>query len=647
MEDPEVFRAAHAFIMELIRSGTATGLRLDHVDGLFDPGAYFEQLASACGANCGAYVVGEKILSASEPLRADWRIHGTTGYDFLNDVNGLFVNAQNAQAFRRLYARFTGEESLFADVAYESKKLIITSSMVSELNMLAREVNRISEVNRRFRDFTLSSLQEALREVVACFPDYRTYCNSAGWDAFDRKTVETAVARALRRNPAMEASIFDFLRELLLPTPGAILPAEQFPQSLRFAMKFQQYTGQVQAKGLEDTAFYRYGVLLSLNEVGGDPARFGRSADEFHQANQQRQRQWPYAMLATATHDTKRGEDARARLNVLSEIPQEWRAMLFRWARINAGMRTLVDGAPAPDRSDEYMFYQALLSAWPAGQTEPGAEFADRMRQFMLKAIREKKVHTSWINPVQPYDDAMAEFVRRTLIGSHAWRFLRLFVPIAQRIARLGMLNSLSQLTLKIASPGVPDFYQGSEQWDLSLVDPDNRRPVDFSERAACLSLLEPWLDESCAVEEKSRGVAEMLAGWQDGRIKLFLMAAGLRLRRKFPGIFVDGGYELLTAEGEKKDHLVAFARMHEGRAVVALVPRLVAALTASTERFPLGTETWKDTLLLLPPELAGAAWRNVFTGEMFCCKQSAATATLLVGDLLHTCPVAILHAGE
>jgi (1->4)-alpha-D-glucan 1-alpha-D-glucosylmutase len=487
-------------------------------------------------------------------------------------------------------------------------------------------------------------LQEALREVVACFPDYRTYCNAAGWNESDRKTVETAVSRALRRNPAMEASIFEFLRQLLLPTPGTILPKAQYSQGVRFAMKFQQYTGPVQAKGIEDTAFYRYGVLLSLNEVGGEPARFGRPTEEFHQANLQRLQEWPFAMLATSTHDTKRGEDARARLNILSEIPQEWRTMLFRWARINAGMRTLVHGVPAPDRSDEYMFYQTLLGAWIAGQSEVTAEFADRIRQFMLKAIREKKMHTSWINPVQPYDDATAEFVRRTLIGSHASRFLRLFVPFAERIAQLGMVNSLSQVALKIASPGVPDFYQGTELWDLNLVDPDNRRQVDFALRAEILSHLELWLDESCSWESKSRGIAEMLSQWPDGRIKLFLTAAGLRLRRRMPKLFLEGAYIPLETTGQRKDHLAAFARIDGPHALVVAVPCLVAELTGSSQQFPLGEQTWKDTAIQSLAAFAGATWTNVFTGEIIRSGGFSPATSLPVADVMRVCPVALLQ---
>lgn len=318
--------------------------------------------------------------------------------------------------------------------------------------------------------------------------------------------------------------------------------------------------------------------------------------------------------------------------------------MLFRWARINSGMRTLVDGAPAPDRSDEYMFYQALISTWDPERPELSAEFAERIRQFMLKAIREKKIHTSWINPAQPYDDATAEFVRRTLIGSHASRFLRFFTPFAQRIAWLGMLNSLSQLVLKIASPGVPDFYQGTELWDLNLVDPDNRRPVDFASRRERLSRLEPLLADSSPAEQKTLRVSEMLESWRTGEIKLYLTAAGLRARRNMPELFLEGAYTPLAAEGEMKDHVVAFARVANSRAMVALVPRLVAGLTGSAERLPLGVESWKQTILSLPPDLAAKSWQDLFTGENIGCSQPAAGAQLSLGEVLRVCPVALLH---
>ena len=643
MEDPEVFESAHAFLFTWVRRGMLTGLRLDHVDGLFDPSGYLKRLATCCPEVPPFYILGEKILSPGEPLHPDWMIHGTTGYEFLNELNGLFVDSGSGARFRRLYSRFTGQGDLFSDVVYESKKLITMTSMVSELNVLARELNRISEETRRFRDFTLASLQEALREVVACFPVYRTYFSEQGWNEFDRKAMDTAIARALRRNPAMEPSIFGFLRQMLLPTRSEGLSDPEYERHVRFAMKFQQYTGPVQAKGLEDTAFYRYAPLLSLNEVGGDPTRFGRSPDEFHRANRERLRSWPFSMLATSTHDTKWGEDARARINVLSEIPEEWRQMASRWARANAGMRTLVEGAPAPDRSDEYLYYQALLGAWPAEHTEePDAEFVSRMRQYMQKATKEAKAHTSWIHPLEEYDAAVSEFVRRTLTGSHAKRFLRLFVPFQQRIARLGMLNSLSQVALKIACPGVPDFYQGTELWDLNLVDPDNRRPVDYERRRQLLEQMEPLLNGRSVAS----GVREMLNHWPDGRIKLYLTAAGLRWRRRFPALFLEGEYIPLAVEGEKQQHLVAFARTSGDQSLLVLVPRLVAGLLAGQEPLPVGNEIWRDTRIVQDPAIGKPGYRNLFTREVLQPESQGDRTAISVGQVLRLCPVGLLWAG-
>ncbi|MBI4443248.1 MAG: malto-oligosyltrehalose synthase [Acidobacteria bacterium] len=644
MEDPDVFEAAHRLLFSWIRAGTLTGLRLDHVDGLFDPAEYLKRLATCCPEVAPFYILAEKILSPGEPLRPDWMFHGTTGYEFLNELNGLFVDSSGSARFRRLYERFTGQEYLFSDVMYESKKLIIMTSMVSELNVLARELNRISEETRRFRDFTLASLQEALREVVACFPVYRAYFSEQGWNEFDEKAIDTAIARALRRNPAMEPSIFGFLRQMLLPTRADCLSDSDYERHVRFAMKFQQYTGPVQAKGQEDTAFYRYAPLLSLNEVGGDPTCFGRSPDEFHRINRERLQSWPFSMLATSTHDTKRGEDARARINVLSEMPEEWRQMISRWARTNAGMRTVVEGLPAPDRNDEYLYYQTLLGCWPAEHTEePDAEFVSRMRQYMQKATKEAKTHTSWIHPSEEYDAAVSQFVRRTLTGSHAKRFLGLFEPFQRRIAWLGMLNSLSQMALKIACPGVPDFYQGTELWDLNLVDPDNRRPVDYEQRRRLLEQMEPLLNGWSVAS----GVREMLTHWQDGRIKLYLTAAGLRLRRKFPKLLLEGDYLPLLAEGEKRNHVVALARALGSQTLLTLVPRLVAGLVGQQADLPPGRELWQETCLVLPPEMGDRTYRNIFTWETIRPVRQGERATVPVGDVLRLCPVAVLLSAD
>jgi (1->4)-alpha-D-glucan 1-alpha-D-glucosylmutase len=486
--------------------------------------------------------------------------------------------------------------------------------------------------------------------VVACFPVYRTYVSAAGVTDADRQVLEVALTRARRRNPAMEPSVFDFLRHVLLPEPGGDVSDSEYRRRLEFAMKFQQYTGPVQAKGLEDTAFYRYNVLLSLNEVGGDPQRFGAPPAAFHESNRRRHEHWPHAMLATATHDTKRGEDGRARLNVLSEIPDEWRKALSRWAQANASNRTKVEGEPAPDRNDEYLFYQALLAAWPAEPAGPPPTAApqdliDRLRDYMTKALKEAKVHTSWINPNEAYDTAVAKFVQRALSGPRAGKFLGSFVPFQQRVARAGMVNSLAQVVLKLTSPGVPDTYQGTELWDLSLVDPDNRRPVDYDLRRKMLDELEPLLT---AAEGRSAEVTALLEHWHDGRIKLFVTAAGLRLRRRLPDLFLHGDYLHPEVEGARADRVVALARLHSDAQVLAVVPRFTTQLLPPTQFLPVGPEVWQETQLLLPAELSWGAvqtYRNVLTGEQVQPVIQQDRAGILVADALRTCPVALLVA--
>lgn len=631
MEEPAVFEATHALALRLIREGHVTGFRLDHIDGLFDPPGYLNQLLEACGSEHRVYTIVEKILSDAEILRTDWAVHGTTGYDYLNLVNSLFVLRDSAHDFRKLYTRITGYKRPFLDVAYASKKLIISTSMASELNVLAIELNRISESDRHYRDFTFLSLQEALSEVVACFPVYRTYFNAAGWDEFDRRNVDAAVQAALYRNPVMETSIFHFIRSMLLPSSKPGLSAKEYESRVRFAMKFQQYTGPVQAKGVEDTAFYRYCPLLSLNEVGGDPGRFGDSVEHFHEVNRERLNKHPLSMSATSTHDTKRGEDARARINVLSEIPQQWREHVMRWFRINSSARTLRPGESYPDRSDEYLYYQALLGAWPAGlEAAPDRSFIDRMVSYMSKAIKEKKVHTSWINPSADYDTAVARFVEETLGGSRSKPFLEQFLPFQKQVARVGMVNSLAQLALKLTSPGVPDTYQNSERWDLNLVDPDNRRPVDFAKNTALLEHL-------CVDNPPASATTELLEHWMDGRIKMFFTTQLLQLRRSQSKLFLFGDYRPLQAEGDAAAHVVAFARSLGGISVLTIVPRLVASLSG-LNGLPLGRAVWSDAALVLPPELPMARYRNIFTSEVV--EQRA--QCLMIGDLLRHCPAGV-----
>ncbi|MBY0527290.1 MAG: malto-oligosyltrehalose synthase [Gemmataceae bacterium] len=683
MEEPAVFAATHALILRLIRQGKITGLRLDHLDGLFDPAGYLENLQEAVilewATDEGAvtedarqavhawrevqrqrdpggvaerpfWVVAEKILSGNEALPESWPIFGTSGYDFMNDLNRLFVDPLGMKALKKAYTKFTSRELPFAEVVYDGKKLITATAMASELNVLAHALNRISERDRRLRDFTLASLRQALREVVACFPVYRAYVNASTATEADRHIIEVALARARRRNPAMEASVFEFIRAVLMPQAGGDVTEDEYRRRLLFAMKFQQYTGPVQAKGVEDTAFYRYNVLASLNEVGGDPQRVALPA-QFHDLNRKRREVWPSAMLATATHDTKRGEDARARINVLSEVPVEWRKAVARWAQANAGHRTKVDGEPAPDRNDEYLIYQALLGAWPAEpdgtvHEKAPADVHQRVREYMTKAIKEAKVHTSWINPYEPYDNAVGAFLDKSLTGPRATKFLASFLPFQQRIARTGMVNSLAQVVLKTVAPGVPDIYQGTELWDLSLVDPDNRRPVDYEARRRILDELEPILDGTSKPEaERTMALTALLANWQDGRIKLFLTASALRLRRRLPLVFQQGDYLPLEAEGERADHVVAVARRHEAQRVVAVAPRLIAHIVSQAQPLPIGAEVWQSTWLNLPADFSAGAYRNVLTGVAVQTAERQGRIGFAVADVLRACPVAMLEA--
>jgi (1->4)-alpha-D-glucan 1-alpha-D-glucosylmutase len=610
MENAAVYEASHAKAFELLRRGLADGLRLDHVDGLYDPPAYFQQLRqSLAEAAPGAYVVVEKILSGPEPLNEAWPVDGTTGYEFLNQVNRLFVQPAQLASLRRFYRRFTRNSARFDHIVYTSKQQIIMTSMASELNVLAHELNRLSEQDRRSRDFTLDSLQEGLREIAACFPVYRTYISDRGVSEADRQAIHQAVSAARARNPAMEASVLSFIESHLAPVRADGEPARQWNRRLRFAMKFQQYTAPVQAKGVEDTVFYRYAPLVSLNEVGGHPSHIGSPAADFHAANASRRSTHPRSMLATATHDTKRGEDARARLNVLSEIPEEWSKKVREWSRINASARTALASSFAPDRNDEYLFYQNLLSVWPYGEAEASEELTGRLRAYMGKAVKEAKVHASWINPSNEYEAAVDGFVERTLRGKESGRFLASFSPFANRVAKYGEWNSIAQLVLKIASPGVADFYQGVEFWDLSLVDPDNRRPVDFAARR---EWLERWRRhvEHCRAEKQPYWVA---GGWP---LKAGITALGLEFRRRYADLILRGEYTPLEASGAGADHVVAFLRTHDGRCAIAAVARWLAGSGADTVE---GAVTaWPQMMLPVPAEFQSRRWVDVLSNRVF-----------------------------
>jgi (1->4)-alpha-D-glucan 1-alpha-D-glucosylmutase len=689
VENPAVFAATHQLLFLLLEQNAVTGLRIDHPDGLWDPPRYFRQLQqqhltrqicarlgdaaapeeieAALGCwlqeqirRSGAepspaplYVVAEKILSVGEPLPEDWAVDGTTGYDFLNDANGLFVDARHAKAFDKLYAHFLGSPIHFRNLVNSTKKTIMLVSLASEIHVLSHRLDRISEKNRWYRDFTLNSLIFAIREVIAALPVYRTYITGPGQVTDrDRQYIEAAVAEAKRRNPRTARALFHFIRDTLLLQNIGHFREEDQPRLTEFVMKFQQLTGPVMAKGVEDTAFYVYNRLASLNEVGGHPETFGVSPAEFHERNRRRARRWPHAMLAGSTHDTKRSEDVRARINVLSELPDEWRTALSRWTRLNAGKKTVVDGGPAPDRNEEYLFYQTLLGAWPISaepDAMPAAEEWTRLRERMLgymqKATREAKVHTSWIAPNDEYDAAVRAFVERVLEPVPRNRFLKDLAAFQKRIALLGRFNGLSQQLLRLTAPGVPDIYQGTELWDLSLVDPDNRRPVDYKHRQSLLCDLKTRLQQADAAADAVQARRELARALTEtdpvGLGKLWVTYATLQFRHANAELFRRGDYVELSATGQKQAHVVAFARTWDGRAAVVVCPRLVAGLTGATDRPPVGAAVWQDTSLSLPAELAGASFRNLLTAAPI----EPDTRGLALATLLADFPVALLHA--
>lgn len=713
-EHRDVFDDSHRLLFQLLDEGTLTGLRIDHPDGLYDPRGYFVQLqeqhflricrevhrrmASPADPVSGddplwlpieqrlqalwrtateipgsplarpLYVLVEKILAHGEPLPEDWPVHGTVGYEFLNAVNGLFVDARSERLLSTLYTKFTGESLDFDALAYECKRLIVRISMASELNVLGHRLDRISERNRWTRDFTLNSLTRALQEVIAGFRVYRSYVQPGRVLDRDQRCVEGAVNRAKRRNPAMDVSIFDFVRDVLLLRFHTHSDLDEQSAVERFAGKFQQLTGPIMAKAIEDTAFYRFNRLVSLNEVGGEPDCFGASVAEFHQLNHDRQVRTPYAMNASSTHDTKRSEDVRARINVLSEIPKEWRTHVQLWSRWNRSLKQQVDGIETPTRNTEYLLYQTLIGTWPGSiPTGPERErYIERIQTYMLKVVREAKVNASWVNPNEPYEAATSQFVARLFEQSRKRPFLDDLQQLASQVAEHGIWNSLSQLLLKMASPGVPDFYQGTELWSLTLVDPDNRHPVDLEKRRDVLDGLlaemarvlqcdhmrhavEAWLSPPVenspeASQRVSTFLQELLSTRHDGRIKLLTTLLTLRMRRQQPDLFIDGTYEPLEVRGAHAEHLVAFARSCHDRVLVVLAPRLTVRVSGLGGPPPLG-DLWQNTTVVLPPSIQRAHYHSVFPRQSISSRQKPESQEyeLFVAEVLNDFSIALL----
>ncbi len=627
MELPDVFDAVHRLVFELLGTGAATGLRIDHIDGLWDPRAYVTQLQQRAselwrsqGEPAPLYLLVEKILEQNEHLRADWPVHGTTGYEFGNQVTAVLVDRAAESDFSAIYAEFTGLHLSYAEIVYRSKLITMRLSMASEVNVLGHMLNGLSKTNRWYRDFTANALTTAIREVIACFPAYRSYISPAGeMSDADTRMILRAIAGARRRNPALERTVFEFLRDVLLPPADRPHPVDESARR-EFVMKFQQCTGPITAKGVEDTAFYVYNRLIALNEVGGDPGTFGAEVETFHQRNASRRAEFPHSMLATSTHDTKRSEDVRARLAALSEMPAEWARALRRWSSANRKHRREIDGENAPDANEEYLLYQTLLGTWPLApmSAEEHGNYVRRIQDYMLKALHEAKVNSSWIEPNAAWDAAVGEFVAKILAPEKSNRFPAAFAPMAARVAELGAINSLAQLVLKMTVPGVPDIYQGQELWDFSLVDPDNRRPVDYPHRQAQLAAL-----------RETPSPAELLEHWQDGRIKLFVTQKLLRFRRENAALFADGDYTPVSAEGEFASCCIAYFRQREDSRILVIVPHLSSRVGTP----PVG-EVWGDTRLAAG---SGRTWRELFTD-----REINASEPLRLADALREFPVAV-----
>ena len=633
MELPEVFDATHRLLLELVADGFVTGVRLDHIDGLANPAEYLAWLQARAatalgreggketGAN-GIYLVVEKILGAGEKLRDGWPIHGTTGYEFANDAVEFLLDPAAQKPITEAYARFIGGHSDYREIVYDSKRLVMQVSMASEVNSLGQLLSHLSESNRWYRDFTVNALTTAVREVIACFPVYRTYLvPEHPADEADARIILRAIAGARRRNPALERTVFEFLRIVLLPPEENPHPVDEHLRRA-FVLKFQQCTGPIAAKGVEDTAFYIYNRFVALNEVGGEPGIFGTTIEAFHRKTSQRLGAYPHSLLATSTHDTKRSEDVRARLAALSETPREWAHAARRWSSANCKHKTKIEGEEAPDANEEFLIYQTLLGSWPFGGLTDSSRpaYIARIQEYMIKALKEAKVNTSWIEPYEAWENATRDFIAKILHPAGSRRFLESFEGFVERIAPWGALNALTQTVLKLTLPGVPDFYQGSELWDLSLVDPDNRRPVDYETRRAELSKL-----------VQSASPAELLAGWRDGRIKLFVTQTLLRFRRDNPELFASGDYVPVNASETFAECCVAFERRAGDKTLLIVVPRLTSRVG-----FPAIGAHWQDTKLA--PRTTAGTWRELLTG-----KRHPAGPALNVADLLADLPIAVL----
>jgi (1->4)-alpha-D-glucan 1-alpha-D-glucosylmutase len=627
METPEVFHESHAMVGRLIAEGDVSGLRIDHIDGLRQPWDYLQriQMMARPDASQPLYVLVEKILAHGESLPKSWPVHGTTGYEFIAQLAGILVDAAQQSRFDSIYRSFTGEKRAYPELVIRSKRMIISEMFANAISNLGAELVQIVAGDRMWRDLTRHELTTAVSELVVHLPVYRTYRRRQDAVAEqDRAVLEDACAQAIMDNPRASPEPFTFIRDLLIGAyPAADAPSEYRGRILNWVLTFQQYTGAIMAKSVEDTTFYTYNRFIALNEVGGDPGIFGGSIDDFHKANEVRRSLEPHALLATSTHDSKLGEDVRARLYALSELATEWEGWTQEWGQMTAAHTTYCDGGQAPDDLDRYRFFQILLGAWPLKDGDVDDPFRGRLKEYFRKAVNEAKRHTSILNGNEAYLDACDHFVDAVTTGAGAANFLATFLPCAARIARLGMVNSLAQVVLKCTVPGVPDFYQGNEIWDFSLVDPDNRRAVDYPMRQVMIG------------DVSQVSYTTLLENWRDGAIKLRVTRDLLRFRRGCPLLFSSGSYRAVAGSGSFSASVVSFMRELGEAAILVVVPRITAKIGC-----PAVGSVWDDTRLSESASEHG--WRDLFTGRIF-----AAGEPLLMRTLFAELPFAVLERAK
>ncbi len=642
VESPAVFEATHAGIFALYEQGLIDGLRVDHVDGLADPRTYCRKLRRRlqslapnrpAGLSDEAPVIWvEKILATHERLASDWSIDGTTGYDFMNDASAVLHAAEGEQEITRIWTQATGRTGVFEEEVIPARRQILRESLSSELYATSVALHRIARRDLATRDYTLTAIQRTLTELLAHFRVYRIYAGVGGMNEADRQAMDWALAGARRCVRATDRHLLELVAGWLSGEDLRQMPAGSRRQErMRAMVRFQQLSSPTAAKSVEDTSFYRYGRLIGRNEVGSEPSQFALSPAAFHAAGRARQARWPRALLATATHDHKRGEDTRARLAVLSEIPSEWDGVLSRWMRLNASLKRDLDG-PAPDAADEVMLYETLLGAWPLDLSPDDrdgvADLQKRVSAWQEKALREAKRHSSWSVPNEGYEKAAQDFLAGVLDHDRPAHVVTEIAEFAQRLAIPGALNALSQMMLRLTSPGVPDLYQGTEYWDFSLVDPDNRRPVDFAARSASL-------------EEASKP-AELLGAWRDGRVKQAVLHRVLAYRAAQPALFAAGTYQPIKVEGPACEHVVAHARQKDDRSVITIVTRLSATL-GHTDRPLVPPEAWQGTTLVLPRSLHGRQVTDLL-GSSPALLTVPAGGRLRLADCLAKLPVALLE---